>query len=476
MASAARTGLGHTGQGLREFTDEPGRARPRIVVLGAGFAGLNAARALRRVDADVTLLDKNNYHTFQPLLYQVSTGYLPPEEVGAALRTVFRRQSNLTVRLGELVAVDWTQRVLHCRDGSTVGFDYLILAAGAQTNFFGVPGMREYSWPLYTLTDAVRLRQHLLSILERSAQHAGPGAGRVPVIVVGGGPTGVETAGALSSMARELVGPAAKLAVTLLEAGPRLLGGLSPRSSQRALIDLSRRGVTVRLNQRVAAADAHGVTLASGERLATDTVIWAAGVQANDLSRALGVDLNHHGQIIVDAELQVPDHPGVFVAGDLAASPPAAPHERGLPMLAPVAIQSGRHAGEQLTRLIQGQPLKTFGYRDKGVMAVLGRGDAVAELPLWSRSAGHYRLKFGGLVAWLLWLGVHIVYLISFRNRLQVLIDWAWNYFTSRGAGAILLDPPEQAPRNAPTPSPPTADSLTTAKPLLPGHDRREDR
>jgi NADH dehydrogenase len=188
------------------------------------------------------------------------------------------------------------------------------------------------------------------------------------------------------------------------------------------------------------------------------------------------VGLNHRGQIVVDAELQIPDHPGVFVAGDLAAIPPAAPHERGLPMLAPVAIQSGRHAGEQLTRLIQGQPLKTFRYRDKGVMAVLGRGEAVAELPLWSRSAGHYRLKFGGLVAWLLWLGVHIVYLISFRNRLQVLIDWAWNYFTSRGAGAILLDPPEQAPLDAPTPSPPITDSLATAKPLLPGHNRREDR
>lgn len=425
----------------------PGGRRPHIVVLGAGFAGLNAAHALRRVDADVTLLDKNNYHTFQPLLYQVSTGYLPPEEVGAALRAVFRRQTNLTVRVGEVAGVNWEQRVLHCQDGATVDFDYLILAAGAQTNFFGVPGMREHSWPLYTLTDAVRLRRHLLVTLEHAARDAGPGGRRIPIVVVGGGPTGVETAGALSSMAHELVGPAAHLAVTLIEAGPRLLAGLSPRSSQRALIDLCRRRVTVRLNQSVAAADAHTVTLADGERLPTNTVIWAAGVQANGLSGALGLELNHRGQIVVDAQLQVPDHPRVFVAGDLAAIP-TTPDGRRLPMLAPVAIQTGRHAGKQVARLIKGQPLRPFRYRDKGVMAVLGRGDAVAELPLLSDSSGRYRLQFGGLTAWLLWLGVHIVYLISFRNRLQVLIDWAWNYFTSRGVGAILVDPPDPPPAN----------------------------
>jgi NADH dehydrogenase len=424
-----------------------GRTRARIVVLGGGFAGLNAAHALRLVDADVTLLDKNNYHTFQPLLYQVSTAYLPPEEVGSALRAIFRRQANLTVRVGELAEVDWAQRVLRCQDGSSIDFDYLILAAGAETNFFGVPGMREHAWPLYTLTDAVRLRRHLLSTLERAARNSRPddtGSGGRPirVVVVGGGPTGVETAGALSSMAHEVVGPAARLGVTLVEAGPRLLSALSPRSSQRALIDLCHRRVDVRLNRSVKAADACGVVLSGGERISTDTVIWAAGVQANSLSRALGLKLNRRGQIIVDPQLQVHDHPGVFAAGDFAAIP-GAPDDRPLPQLAPVAIQSGRHAGEQVARLIKGQPLREFRYRDKGVMAVLGRGDAVAELPLSRRTIGRYPLQFGGFVAWLLWLVVHIVYLISFRNRLQVLIDWAWNYFTSRGTGAILFDAPD---------------------------------
>jgi NADH:ubiquinone reductase (H+-translocating) len=424
---------------------EPDRARPHIVVLGAGFAGLNAAHALRRFDADVTVLNKNNYHTFQPLLYQVSTGYLPPEEVGAALRAVFRRQSNLTVRVGELAQVNWAKRVLRCRDGSTVGFDYLILAAGAETNFFGVPGMREHGWPLYTLTDAVRLRRHLLSTLERVAQNAGHCGGPITIVVVGGGPTGVETAGALASMAHEVVGPVVNLAVTLVEAGPRLLSGLSPRSSQRALIDLCRRGVNVRLNQSVKAADAEGVSLSGGGRIQTNTVIWAAGVQASGLSRVLGLELNQRGQVIVDPQLRVPNHPNVFAAGDLAAITPA-PHGRPLPMLAPVAIQTGRHAGNQVARLIEGQPLTAFHYRDKGLMAVLGRGDAVAELPLFPSAVGRYWLRFGGLVAWLLWLGVHIIYLISIRNRLQVLIDWAWSYFTSRGAGAILLEPPDEPP------------------------------
>jgi NADH dehydrogenase len=331
--------------------------------------------------------------------------------------------------------------MLRCRDGFTMGFDYLILAAGAETNFFGVPGMREHAWPLYTLTDAVRLRRHLLSTLERAAQNRAAGDRPIRVVVVGGGPTGVETAGALSSMAHEVVGPAARLGVTLVEAGPRLLSALSPHSSQRALVDLCHRRVDIHLNRSVKAADARGVTLSGGERIDTDTVIWAAGVQANGLSRVLGLDLNRRGQIVVDPLLQVPDHPGVFAAGDLAAIP-GAPDGRPLPMLAPVAIQSGRHAGKQVARLIKGQPLHEFHYRDKGVMAVLGRGDAVAELPVSRRATGRYPLQFGGRLAWLLWLVVHIVYLISFRNRLQVLIDWAWSYFTSRGTGAILFDAP----------------------------------
>ncbi|MGB9282326.1 MAG: NAD(P)/FAD-dependent oxidoreductase [Pseudonocardiaceae bacterium] len=417
--------------------------RPRVVVLGGGFAGLNAAHALRGVDAAIIVLDRNNYHTFQPLLYQVSTGYLAAEEVGSALRTIFRRQSNATVRMGAVVSVRWAERTLCLQDGSAVTFDYLILAAGAQTNYFGIAGMAEHSWPLYTLDDAVRLRMHLLNRLEETAATAEHAAEPITAVVVGGGPTGVETAGALASMGQELVGPGAGLRVTLIEAVPRLLSAFSPRSSKRALEDLRRRGVEVRLGETVQSADAGGVTLADGHRIETDTVIWAAGVQANPLGGAFGLERDKHGRILVDPQLRVPSHPNVFAAGDIAVTTPA--HGAAPPMLASAAIQTGRHAGEQVAQLIAGRPLTSFRYHDKGIMAVLGRGDAVAELPLRPPAGGtsRYPLRFGGLLAWLLWLGVHIVYLIGFRNRIKVLLDWGWSYFTSHGAGAILVHPPD---------------------------------
>ncbi|HEY5356942.1 MAG TPA: NAD(P)/FAD-dependent oxidoreductase [Streptosporangiaceae bacterium] len=439
--------------------------RPHVVVVGGGFAGINAAHALAHSDADVTLVDRHDYHTFQPLLYQVSTGYLPPEEVGAAFRSVFRRQANLTARVARAVSADWTGRRLRLQDGSGLDFDYLILAAGAETNFFGIPGMTEHSWPLYTLADAVALRIHLLGTLEQVAATQPSAGAKITAVVVGGGPTGVETAAALASMAHEVAGPAATLRVILVEAGPRLLAAFSAHSSQRAFQDLRRRGVDVRLGQNVEAADPGGVTLGGGERIQAGTVIWAAGVQANRLGHTLGLPLSH-GRVTVDPHLQVAGYPNVFVAGDLAAV--AAPQPGALlPMLAPVAIQAGRHAGEQVARLIARKPLARFRYHDKGMMAVLGRGDAVAELPL-PPGAGHssrYRLRFSGLPAWLLWAGVHIAYLICFSNRIKVLVDWGWNYCTSRGAGAILVRrPDEELPPLAPE------HAGTRTDPASPGH------
>ncbi len=418
--------------------------RPHVVVVGGGFAGMNAARALVHCDAAITLVDRHNYHTFQPLLYQVSTGYLPPEEVGAAFRSVFRRQANLTVRVAVARSVDWTDRRLGLEDGSTLDFDFLILAAGAEPNFFAIAGMAEHAWPLYTLADAVALRTHLLGALEQVAGTGPPAHALITTVVVGGGPTGVETAGALASMAQEVVGPVATLRVILVEAGPRLLNVFSPRSSERALEDLRRRGVDVRLGRTVEAADAGGVTLGGGERIQTSTVIWAAGVQANGLGRTLGFELSR-GRVVVDSHLQVPGHPNVFVAGDLAAVA-VGQADTPLPMLAPVAIQAGRHAGEQVARVIAGKSLARFRYHDKGMMAVLGRGDAVAELPLLlgAGTGNRYRLRFGGLPAWLLWVGVHIAYLICFSNRIKVMVDWGWSYFTSRGAGAILVSIPDE--------------------------------
>ncbi len=317
------------------------------MIVGAGFAGLNAAHSLRRADADVTIVDGDDYHTFQPLLYQVSTGYLAPEEVGAALRAVFCRQANGRVRIGKASGLDYPAHALVLQDGSRLDFDYLIVAAGAEANFFGIPGMREHAWPLYTLPNAIRLRRHLLSTLEQAA--ARHDAGPINVVVAGGGSTGVETAGALISMARELGEPAARLQVILVEATRRLLNGFSTRSSRAALADLRRRGVDVRLGQTAQTANARHVTLGGGEQIQTGTVIWAAGVRANGLGRGLGLDVSDHGRIVVNSRLQAADHPDVFAAGDVAAvtQPPSG---QPMPMLAPVAIQSGRHAGRRTRR------------------------------------------------------------------------------------------------------------------------------
>lgn len=409
------------------------------MVIGGGFAGLNATHALRHADVDVTLVDKNNYHTFQPLLYQVSTAYLSPEDVGAALRAVFRRQRNASIAVGLVAGVDHGRRIVRLEDGRELPFDYLIITAGAESNFFGIEGMAENAWPLYTLTDAIRLRLHLLRTLEAAlVRQPDP---LTTVVVVGGGPTGVETSGALASMACEVVGAEVRLRVVLVEAAPRLLpGGFSEQSSARALADLRARGVEVRLDTSVTAADPTGVSLAGGDRIEAATIVWAAGVQANGLGRRLDVTTVRHGRIAVDERLCVPGQEGIFAAGDVAAVPTGADGS-ALPMLAPAAIQTGRHAGEQVARLVAGKALTPFRYRDKGMVAVLGRGDAVAEIPLSLRKgAGRSpTLRFGGRLAWLLWLGVHIVYLIGFRNRLKVLVDWGWTYLTSRGGGAILV-------------------------------------
>src|ERR1039458_5138768 len=418
-----------------------GSGRSRVVIVGAGFAGLNAAHALRGADVDVVLVDKNNYHTFQPLLYQVGTGYLAVEEVGTSLRQIFRRQSNLDVRMSEVLGADWPRRVLLLDDGSDLPFDYLVLAGGAETNYLGVPGMQEHAWPLYTLDDAIGLRMHLLQTLEAVAGHGRAENEPITTVVVGGGPTGVETAGALTSMAQEVLGPLRGLPVVLIEAGPRLLSGFSPASSTRALADLRRRGVDVRLDRTVQSADAAGVTLDGGERIETTTVVWAAGVKANHLAASLGLDVNRIGRIAVSPTLQVPGHSDVYAVGDIAAT--SLPGRGGdVPMMAPAAIQMGHYAGEQILRAVRGVQPGEFRFRDKGMMAVLGRGDAVAELPLLPGARGPARLRFGGFAAWVLWLLVHIVYLIGFRHRIKVLVDWGWSYFTSRGAGAILLPIP----------------------------------
>lgn len=413
------------------MNDRSAIKRPSVVIVGAGFGGLNAAHALRDAEVNITLVDRNNFHTFQPLLYQVATTYLAPDEVGASLRAVFRKQQNLSVSLGEVTGVWWDDRVLIVDNSKELHFDYLLLGAGARVEFFGIPGMADYSWPLYTLVDAVRLREHLISRLEASAGESNPPY--ETVVVVGGGPTGVEMAGALTSMAHDLLGEKIAMRVVLVEALPHLLHAFSERSHRRALDDLRRRGVEVRLGTAVESASVDGVTLKGGERIETTTIVWAAGVRASGLGSTLGLATSKRGSIIVDPDLQVPGHPGVFAFGDGATIVPE-PTSGQPPLLAPNAIQGGRHAAKQVLALIDGRASKPYRYYDKGMMAVVGRGNAVAETP--RRYGGR---SFGGRFAWFLWLGVHIVYLVGFRNRLKVLVDWGWSYFTSRGTSAILL-------------------------------------
>jgi NADH dehydrogenase len=426
---------------VRHAADRP--QRPRVVIVGGGFAGINAAHELRGAPVDVVLLDRRNYHTFLPLLYQVGTGYLAVEEVGTSLRQIFRRQANVTVRLATVVGIDRAARTV-ALDGADepLAYDTLILAAGAATHYLDIPGMREFAWPLYTLDDAIGLRMHLLSELEAVLADDAPGPKRETVVVVGGGPTGVETAGALASMAQEILEPGVRLHVVLVEASGKLLSGFAHQSADAALRDLERRGVEVRLTSKVAGADAAGVVLDDGERIDSRAVIWAAGVKAASLAAASGLPLGANGRIVVEPTLAVRGDESIFAVGDVAVVADGASPA----MMAPAAIQMGRHAARQVRRQLAGEPLEPFSFRDKGKMAVLGRGDAVAELPVGPRE-----LRLRGFGAWVLWLGIHVVYLIGFRNRLKVLVDWGWTYFTSRGAGAILL-PFDDARRPPPRP------------------------
>lgn len=397
------------------------------MVVGAGFAGLNVVHELRNENVDITLVDRNNFHTFQPLLYQVATAYLPAEQVGTNIRTLFQKYDNIEVEVADVQGVDWDTQTLKLEFNREVQFDYLVVATGATTNYFGIPGMSEHAWPLYTLADASVLRRHLLADLEESVLDHKRDPHESTIVVIGGGPTGVEMAGALTSMADDLLHKDAQdLHVVLVEALPRLLNNFSAKSGERALKDLRRRGVDVRLGAMVESADDEGITFKDGTRIDAKTIVWAAGVKANALGERLDLETGKGGAIIVDTDLRVPGHPNVFAAGDGAFVKDAP-----VPMLAPGAIQGGKHVAKQIERLIKGKQTKRFRYFNKGTMAVIGRGHAVAELP--------GKLKLGGLPAWLLWIGVHILYLVGFRNKLKVLVDWGWSYFTARGSNAVFV-------------------------------------
>ena len=415
-----------------------------MVVVGAGFAGLQVVRRLASEPVDVTLLDQRNYNTFHPLLYQVATAGLDEGDVALPIRGIFEKASNVDVQLGRVVALDRTARTLRLEDGATVGYDQLVLAAGATTNDFGVPGVAEHAFPLYTLTEAIRLREHVLGCFEATERQPELiETGALTFLIVGGGPTGVETAGTMAELFTKVLSPGYRRApverarVVLLEMGSDLLAQFRPASRRHAVETLTARQVEVRFGARVAAVAEGSLTLSTGETLTARTVVWTAGVRANPLADLLGLRQSSGGRIVVGPDLAVPDAPEIFVVGDLAAPPS---DRRGeVPQLAPVAMQEGRHAADQILRRLRGQATRPFHYRDKGTMATIGRRAAVADLPLG--------ISLRGTVAWLAWLFLHLIFLMGFQNRAQVLVQWAWNYITWDWGPRLLL---EATDRHAP--------------------------
>jgi NADH dehydrogenase len=409
---------------------------PRVVIVGAGFGGLEVARGLARAPVEVIVVDRNNFHTFQPLLYQVATAGLNDADVAYAVRGLFHKQHNVDVRVGEVTGVDWAARSLTIADEPPLEFDHLVVGVGASVSFFGVAGADECAFPLYTLPDAVLLRNHILERFEAAA--ADPSLidqGVLTFVVVGGGPTGVETAGALAELFAQVLRKdyprvdVSRARVILVELDRRLLPPFTPASGKHALDVLTRMHVEVRTREQVERITPTSVSLASGEVIATCTLVWAAGVRANPLADVLGLEQGPGGRIVVGPDLRAPGQRDVWVVGDIAL----ARDRKGdpLPQLAPVAMQGGRHIARQIKRALDGAPTKPFRYRNKGTMATIGRRAAVAELP------GGIRLQ--GTLGWMAWLALHIYYLVGKRNRVSVLLNWMWMYLTwDRGPRLIL--------------------------------------
>jgi NADH dehydrogenase len=415
-------------------------AEPHVVVVGGGFGGLNAARALAGRPVRVTLLDRRNHHLFQPLLYQVATAALNASDIAAPLRAVLRRARNVTVLLARVERVDLAARRL-VLDRGEIGYDALILAAGAGQSYFGHDDWEVFAPGLKSLEDALEIRRRVLLAYE-SAEREADGAEQralLTFVVVGGGPTGVELAGALAEISRQTIArdfrviDPTKARVVLVEGGPRVLASFPPSLSGRAQRALERIGVEVRTGSIVTRVTADAVWLGA-EQIRARTVLWAAGVAGAPLARTLGVALDRSGRVPVEADLSIPGHPDAFAIGDMSLC--RGPSGTPLPGLAPVAIQQGRHAADNVLRRLQGRPTRPFRYRDRGSMATIGRAAAVATVG---------GIELSGLVAWLAWLLVHIMFLIGFRNRFLVLFEWAWAY-VSWQRGARLITRPWRAP------------------------------
>ena len=424
-------------------------AATRVVIIGGGFGGLYAARALKRAPVDLRVVDRRNFHLFQPLLYQVATGGLSPGEIAAPLRAVLTRQRNATVLLGEVVDIDVTRRCVMLRDGE-VGYDQLIVAAGATHHYFGHPEWEAHAPGLKTIEDATEIRRRVLLAFETAERESDPAKRDdwLTFVVIGAGPTGVELAGALSEIANDTLRhdfrsiTPSDARILLVEATDRVLPPYPPSLSEKARRSLERLGVTVRLGTSVSAIDGDGVTVTvngRSERIPTHTVLWAAGVQASPLAallaRATGTPLDRNGRLMVDPDLSLPGHPEIIAIGDMAH---VEQDGRLLPGTAPVAMAMGRYAARRVKDVVAGRTTAPFRFWDKGSMATIGRSAAVADLGF---------IRFSGLPAWLAWLFIHLLYLVEFENRVLVLVQWAFMYFTrNRGARLITGDDPFPLP------------------------------
>ena len=407
---------------------------PRVVIIGGGFGGIEAAKALRKVPVRVTLLDRQNHHLFQPLLYQVATAALSPADIAEPLRAILKRQENAEVILTEVRSIDPWRKCVLTSDGE-VDYDFLIVAAGARHSYFGRPEWEQFAPGLKSLDDALEIRRRMLlafEIAEKTTDDAVRKAA-LTFVVVGGGPTGVEMAGAIAEIARYTlvkdfrhIDPSLAR-VILLDASERVLSGFAPDLSESARRQLFDIGVEVRLRSRVEELTETSVFLKGGEQIATRTIVWAAGNAASPLGQSLGVPYDLQGRVIVRADLSIPGHQEVFAIGDMAHFAPGG--GTPLPGLSPVAMQQGKHVAHNIRRLLAGGWTERFEYWDKGTMATIGRHRAVADTGF---------LRFGGFVAWLAWLFVHLLFLVSFRDKLQVMLNWGWQYVT-KGRGARLI-------------------------------------
>lgn len=414
------------------------KEKPKIVIVGAGFAGLNAARTLAHYPVDVTVVDRKNHHTFQPLLYQVATAGLSPGDIASPIRRVLRRAQNVEVLLGEVAGFDVQNRRVVLKDFS-LPYDYLIVAAGATHSYFGHEEWEKYAPGLKTVEDAIEIRRRVLLAFEAAEREAVCCGKHEPlnIVVIGGGPTGVELAGTIAEVTRKSMSEdfrhidPGKTRILLIEAGPRVLAQYPEDLSRSAQRQLEKLGVEVRLSTTVTRVDEFGVRYGN-EFLPTAVTLWAAGVAANPLGRMLGAPVNKRGLVEVGPDLSVPGHPEIFVIGDLAAAKDG--QGRPLPGLAPVALQEGRFVARAIGRDLRGQPRGAFRYNDKGSLATIGRAAAVGQIKRW---------KVHGFLAWILWLFVHILYLVGFRNRMLVLIQWGWSYITYDRSARLITGPTE---------------------------------